>query len=64
MHHIIKKCLAARGKTRELALLKAGLPENAEIIETFQDLPLGLGHAIWCAHEATGDKPFAVIFAR
>ncbi len=53
--------LEARGKTKELALLKAGLPENAEIIETFQDAPLGLGHAIWCAREATGDKPFAVI---
>lgn len=53
--------LQARGKTRELALLQAGLPENAEIIEVFQDAPLGLGHAIWCAHEATGDAPFAVI---
>ena len=56
-----QEMLEARGKTRELALLKAGLPENAEIIETYQDLPLGLGHAIWCAREATGDKPFAVI---
>lgn len=53
--------LEARGKSRELALLNAGLPENAEIIELYQDEPLGLGHAIWCAHEATGDKPFAVI---
>jgi UTP--glucose-1-phosphate uridylyltransferase len=53
--------LEARGKTKELALLKAGLPDNAEIIKTYQDAPLGLGHAIWCAHEATGDKPFAVI---
>ena len=53
--------LEARGKTRELALLQAGLPVDAEIIETYQDEPLGLGHAIWCAHKATGDKPFAVI---
>ena len=56
-----QEILQARGKTKELALLKAGLPENAEIIETYQDQPLGLGHAIWCAREATGDKPFAVI---
>ena len=56
-----QEMLEARGKTLELALLKAGLPENAEIIEIFQDEPLGLGHAIWCAREATGDKPFAVI---
>lgn len=56
-----QEMLEARGKTRELALLKAGLPENAQIFETYQDAPLGLGHAIWCAREATGDKPFAVI---
>ena len=56
-----QELLEARGKTKELALLEAGLPANAEIIETFQDAPLGLGHAIWCAREATGDKPFAVI---
>ena len=56
-----QEMLEARGKTRELALLKAGLPKNAEIFETYQDAPLGLGHAIWCAREATGDKPFAVI---
>ena len=56
-----RETLQARGKTAELELLQAGLPANAEIIETFQDEPLGLGHAIWCAREATGDKPFAVI---
>ena len=56
-----QELLEARGKTKELALLEAGLPANAEIIETFQDAQLGLGHAIWCAREATGDKPFAVI---
>ena len=53
--------LKARGKTDELALLQAGLPDNAEIIVTYQDAPLGLGHAIWCAEEAVGDRPFAVI---
>lgn len=56
-----QEVLEARGKTKELALLQAGLPQNAEIIETFQEEPLGLGHAIWCAREATGNKPFAVI---
>ncbi len=53
--------LQARGKTAELELLKAGLPQGATIIELFQETPLGLGHAIWCAHEAVGDEPFAVI---
>lgn len=53
--------LQARGKTAELELLKAGLPQDATITEIFQETPLGLGHAIWCAHEAVGDEPFAVI---
>ena len=56
-----RQVLEARGKHDELALLQAGLPENAKITEVFQDAPLGLGHAIWCAREAVGDEPFAVI---
>jgi UTP--glucose-1-phosphate uridylyltransferase len=53
--------LKARGKTKQLELLKAGLPENAELIEVYQNQPLGLGHAIWCAKDAVGEAPFAVI---
>ena len=53
--------LSQKGKTEELALLKAGLPENAVLTEIYQDAPLGLGHAIWCAKDAVGDEPFAVI---
>jgi UTP-glucose-1-phosphate uridylyltransferase len=58
-----QETLEARGKHDELALLQAGLPENAKIREVYQDKPLGLGHAIWCAREAVGDEPFAVILA-
>jgi len=53
--------LKARGKVKELSLLKAGLPEDAKIIEVHQDAPLGLGHAIWCARAHTKGEPFAVI---
>lgn len=53
--------LKERNKTEELELLKAGLPNNAKITEVSQDKPLGLGHAIWCAKEAVGNEPFAVI---
>ncbi|MAI68030.1 MAG: UTP--glucose-1-phosphate uridylyltransferase [Rhizobiales bacterium TMED143] len=56
-----EEALTARGKDDQLALLQAGLPETAKITEVYQDQPLGLGHAIWCAHEAVGDEPFAVI---
>lgn len=56
-----QETLEARGKHDELELLRAGLPENAKIREVYQDKPLGLGHAIWCAREAVGNEPFAVI---
>ena len=56
-----EETLTARGKTEALALLQAGLPKNARIIEVHQDEPLGLGHAIWCARDYTHGEPFAVI---
>lgn len=56
-----EKMLKAKGKTHELKLLKAGLPPDATLIEIYQPEPLGLGHAIWCAREAIGNDPFAVI---
>jgi UTP--glucose-1-phosphate uridylyltransferase len=27
----------------------------------WQDVPLGLGHAVWCARDLVGDEPFAVM---
>ena len=27
----------------------------------YQDVPLGLGHAVWCAAEAVGDEPFFIL---
>ncbi len=53
--------LKKRDKADLLELLHAGLPQNARISEVVQDEPLGLGHAIWCARNELGDKPFAVI---
>ena len=34
---------------------------NMPVSYVYQDEPLGLGHAIWCAHEKTGDEPFYVL---
>lgn len=53
--------LGARGDTEKRKLLAAGLPSHAIVHEIIQDEPLGLGHAIWCAHNLIGDEPFAVI---
>src|SRR6478609_3539924 len=32
-----------------------------DIITVRQQVPLGLGHAIWCARAIVGDEPFAII---
>lgn len=53
--------LQARGDDEKQALLAAGLPPQAIVHEVSQNEPLGLGHAIWCAHELIGDEAFAVI---
>ncbi len=53
--------LQARGDAEKQALLAAGLPPQAVIHEVQQTEPLGLGHAIWCAHDLIGHEAFAVI---
>ena len=39
----------------------ADLPPPGATSFTRQQLPLGLGHAVWCAREIVGDEPFAVL---
>jgi len=48
--------LAARRKDRWLAELVAILPEEGNIAYTRQQLPLGLGHAVWCARTLVGKR--------
>ena len=40
---------------------RALVPESVRFAFVPQGRPLGLGHAVWCAREAVGDSPFAVI---
>ena len=40
---------------------RALVPEDVRIEFVPQGRPLGLGHAVWCAREAVGDAPFAVV---
>lgn len=56
-----ENALKAKDKLDLMQSLKAGLPANAKVHEVFQDEPLGLGHAIWCARDIVGEEPFAVI---
>lgn len=57
----LEATLEARGKTEILAKLRASNMKQGELKTCFQDEPLGLGHAVWCAKKLVGDEPFAVI---
>ena len=59
----LESMLAARHKDRWLAELAAILPEEGNISYTRQQLPLGLGHAVWCARTLVGNEPFALLLA-
>ncbi|WP_431282468.1 UTP--glucose-1-phosphate uridylyltransferase GalU [Humitalea sp. 24SJ18S-53] len=57
LEHVLRE----RNKTKELEMLHAqALPPGA-IVSTRQQVPLGLGHAIWCARSFIGDEPFAIL---
>ncbi len=60
-HSALYQTLTARHKTAELASLQDSTADEGRISVVYQDEPLGLGHAVWCAREAIGDEPFAVI---
>lgn len=53
--------LAERGKTAELEHLQELQPQPGTTSFTRQQVPLGLGHAVWCARELVGDEPFALL---
>jgi UTP--glucose-1-phosphate uridylyltransferase len=59
----LEAALRERGKTDLLEELEARLPEPGQIAYTRQQIPLGLGHAVWCARGLVGDEPFAVLLA-
>jgi UTP--glucose-1-phosphate uridylyltransferase len=57
----LEQTLAARGKSEALAELQRELPQAGQASFTRQQEPLGLGHAVWCARELVGTKPFALL---
>lgn len=61
IHAELEATLEARGKTELLKKLRASNMKPGELKTTYQNEPLGLGHAVWCAKELIGDEPFAVI---
>ena len=57
----LEATLRQRGRTEELAILDASRMEPGSLLTVRQQVPHGLGHAIWCARTFIGDEPFAVM---
>lgn len=57
----LEQMLRERNKNAELTLLSDLLPEAGTASFTRQQVPLGLGHAVWCARDIVGNEPFAVL---
>ena len=55
----LETTMLERGKS--LAVLDPTRAVPGDIITVRQQVPLGLGHAIWCARAIVGDEPFAII---
>jgi UTP--glucose-1-phosphate uridylyltransferase len=59
----LEAALADQGKKELLDLLRGILPSDATCIYIRQPAPLGLGHAVLCAHAVVGNEPFFVHLA-
>ncbi|HWN54430.1 MAG TPA: UTP--glucose-1-phosphate uridylyltransferase, partial [Methylomirabilota bacterium] len=57
----LELALTERKRKADLELLSRDLPGAGQTSFTRQQLPLGLGHAVWCARELVGDEPFALL---
>jgi UTP--glucose-1-phosphate uridylyltransferase len=57
----LEHTLTERQKHTDLEALARDLPGPGSASFTRQQLPLGLGHAVWCARELVGHEPFALL---
>lgn len=57
----LEATLRERDKQDALAALRDTQVEPGSLVTVRQQVPLGLGHAIWCARAFIGDDPFAVL---
>lgn len=58
MAYELETTLTSRGK--KLDVLDATRAVPGDVITVRQQVPMGLGHAIWCARAIVGDEPFAI----
>lgn len=54
----LEATMSARGKS--LDVLDPTRIEPSNLVTVRQQVPLGLGHAVWCARAIVGDEPFAI----
>src|SRR3982751_6080978 len=57
----LEMTLKDRNRKADLDLLSRDLPGPGTTSFIRQQLPMGLGHAVWCAREIVGDEPFALL---
>ncbi|MBS7792265.1 UTP--glucose-1-phosphate uridylyltransferase GalU [Roseococcus sp. SDR] len=57
----LEKTLEERAKTEILNELRGLAITPGSLLTVRQQVPLGLGHAIWCARAFIGDDPFAIL---
>jgi UTP--glucose-1-phosphate uridylyltransferase len=57
----LEHTLMERQRRADLEALARDLPGPGTASFTRQQLPLGLGHAVWCARELVGHEPFALL---
>jgi len=50
-----------RERGKDLSVLDGTRITPGDLITVRQQVPLGLGHAVWCAREIVGDEPFAIL---
>jgi UTP--glucose-1-phosphate uridylyltransferase len=59
----LETVLRDRGKADALHSVLDWMPAPGHISYTRQQVPMGLGHAVWCARNFISDEPFAVLLA-
>ena len=55
----LETTMEERGK--DMSVLEPTRATPGDIITVRQQVPMGLGHAIWCARAIVGDDPFAIL---
>jgi UTP--glucose-1-phosphate uridylyltransferase len=59
----LETTLRERGKSAQVIAVNSWMPRPGQVAYTRQQVPLGLGHAVWCARNLVGEEPFAVLLA-